>query len=96
MGNGRRRAAALVEPDLVEAPPGEPPRRRLLREGGEGRGAGEAPSVEGEEAPPPRASPSLASQLARRHRPVCEKERGVEECGCLREGERRLAKCWKP
>ena len=95
MGNGCRRAATLVEPDLVE-PPGEPPRRRLLREGGEGRGAGEAPSVEGEEAPPPRASPSLASQLARRHRPVCEKERGVEECGCLREGERRLAKCWKP
>ena len=95
MGNGRRRAAALVELDLVE-PPGEPPRRRLLREGGEGRGAGEAPSVEGEEAPPPRASPSPASQLARRHRPVCEKERGVEECGCLREGERRLAKCWKP
>jgi len=95
MGNGRRRGVALVEPDLVE-PPGEPPRRRLLREGGEGRGAGEAPSVEGEEAPPLRASPSLASQLARRHRPVCEKERGVEECGCLREGERRLAKCWKP
>ena len=81
MGNGRRRAAALVEPDLVEVPPGEPPRHHLLREGGEGRGAGEAPSVEGEEAPPTRASPSLASQLARRHRPVCEKERGGEGSG---------------
>ena len=82
LGEARRRgwgmaAAALVEPDLVEASPGEPSRRRLLREGGEGRGAGEAPSVEGEEAPPPSASPSPASQLARRHRPVCEKERGV-------------------
>ena len=48
MGNFARRAAALVEPDLVEVPPGEPPRHHLLREGGEGRGAGEAPSVEGE------------------------------------------------